>query len=269
MNRLEQRLHDNRCNGRPSLALFITAGYPAPGTTVDLVLALEHAGADVVEIGMPFSDPMADGPMIQRSSAVALSHGITIPWIFETVARIRKRSSLPLVLMGYVNPIMRYGSAQFFRDAASAGVDGVILPEVPLEEWTPFGELVGSQGLSGILLAAPTTTPDRVAAIDEASTGFLYAVSSTGVTGGSANETSLEYVRALKSLVRKNPVLVGFGISHPDQAAAYSREADGVVIGSALLRELEAGKGLGEIGGWAGGIRRAMDAAKGAKLTAN
>jgi tryptophan synthase alpha chain len=262
MNLLEQRLRGNADSGKPSLALFVTAGYPDPDATVDIVLTLEQAGADVVEIGMPFSDPMADGPMIQRTSAVALSRGVNIPRILDWVSQIRTRSFLPLVLMGYINPIMRYGTERFFRDAASAGANGVILPEVPLDEWPRFGALASSHGLSGILLVAPTTARDRVAAVDEVSTGFLYAVSTTGVTGGSVNGTSIEYIRTLKSIVRRNPVLVGFGIAQPDQAAAYSREADGVVIGSALLGQLEEGKTLDEVGRWVGGIRRAMDAAK-------
>ncbi len=177
MNRLERRLSDNRHTGRPSLVFFVTAGYPTLEATEELVTALEGAGADAVEIGMPFSDPMADGPMIQLSSAVALTHGVTIPWIFDQIVAIRKRSAVPVILMGYVNPILRYGAARFFDDAAGAGVDGVILPEVPIEEWGRFDALSRSRDISGILLVAPTTSPDRIRTIDSASSGFLYAVS--------------------------------------------------------------------------------------------
>jgi tryptophan synthase alpha chain len=262
MNLLSDRLMNNRQRGVPSLVLFLTGGYPTLESTVDLVLGLEEGGADAVEIGMPFSDPMADGAMIQRSSAVALANGVTIPWMLEQISRLRQRTSIPLILMGYVNPIFRYGVDRFFVDAAAAGVDGVILPEVPLGEWERFRAKVEEQHLCGILLVAPTTSPERVRAIDEASSGFLYAVSSTGVTGGMADGNSMKYISAMRKLVKKNPMLVGFGVSSHSQAEAFARVADGVVIGSALLRELDAGGGVRELSSWVRGFRTALDASR-------
>jgi tryptophan synthase alpha chain len=258
-NPLTQRLHDNRTQHRPSLVLFATAGYPTLETTADLVVALEDAGADAVELGMPFSDPIADGAMIQQSSAAALANGVTIPWIFNQVSGIRKRCALPIILMGYLNPILRYGVSRFFGDAASAGVNGLILPEVPVEEWGRFRGLAEGHGLCGILLVAPTTTPERIRAIDEASSGFLYAVSSTGVTGGNSGAKTLDYVRKARDGGLNNPILVGFGISTPEQAVAVSMFGDGVVVGSALLRELRAGKGIEEVQRWVRGFRGAID----------
>jgi tryptophan synthase alpha chain len=262
-NTLAERLADNRRRKKSSLVFFATAGYPVRETTVDLVSALEDAGADAVEIGMPFSDPMADGPMIQESSAAAIANGVTIPWIFGQVEIIRKRSSIPIVLMGYLNPILRYGDNRFFADAASAGVQGVILPEVPVEEWGRFRSRVEQAGLCGILLVAPTTAPGRIRRIDETTAGFLYAVSSTGVTGSENGRKSLEYVREARDGGLKNPILVGFGISEPDQAAWVAGFSDGVIVGSALLKRLKAGAGVGEVGRWAVGFRRAIDGKRG------
>jgi tryptophan synthase alpha chain len=257
-NPLEQRLSDNKDRRVPSLVLFATAGYPSRDSTVDLVLALEEGGADAVELGMPFSDPMADGPMIQRSSAVALSNGVTIASTLEQVSVIRQRSSIPIILMGYVNPILRYGIDRFFTDAGAAGVHGVILPEVPLDEWMRFQARVEAQNLSGILLVTPTTTDERLRRIDEVSSGFLYAVSSTGVTGGSTDGRAIANIKKMRALVRKNPMLVGFGVSTPKDALAFSRVADGVVIGSALLREIEGGKKGSDLVSWVQEFRSAL-----------
>lgn len=259
MNRLKERLTNNRRREVSSLVLFLTGGYPTLDSTVDLVLRLEDGGADAVEIGMPFSDPIADGTMIQRSSAVALANGVTIPWMLEQVSTLRERTSIPLILMGYVNPILRYGVDRFFVDAAEAGVDGVILPEVPLGEWERFRTIVEAQHLCGILLVTPTTSPERVRAIDEASSGFLYAVSSTGVTGGAPDGHAMEYIKETRNYVSKNPMLVGFGISSPDHAKEFARLADGVIIGSALLRELEAGRRASAVSEWVHGFRAAID----------
>jgi len=259
-NPLEQRLLGNKNRGVASLVFFVTAGYPAADATVELAAALEEGGADALEIGMPFSDPMADGPMIQKSSAVALANGVNVPWIFEQVVRIRNRSSLPIVLMGYVNPVLRYGVGRFFADAADAGVNGVILPEVPLEEWPRFGDHVAAHRLSGILLATPTTAPERVRAIDAVSSGFLYAVSSTGVTGGRTDEQAFINVANMRRSVSKNPMMVGFGVSTPAQAVAFAKVSDGVVIGSALIRELENGRKPAEISVWAREFRATLDA---------
>lgn len=203
--------------------MFLTAGYPTLDATADLVCALEDGGADIVEIGVPFSDPLADGPVIQKASGTAIANGVTLPWILRLVSQIRKRTDVPLVLMGYLNPIMRYGVDRFFVDAAGAGVDGLILPELPLEEWSSYAPVVASAGLAGILLATPTTPPARVRAIDAASSGFVYCVSTTGVTGGAVAGSALDNVRAVRAHVTRNPMLVGFGISRPEDAVTFAR----------------------------------------------
>lgn len=256
---LHQRLLDNKNAGRRSLAMFLTAGYPTLAATPDLVCALEEGGADLIEIGVPFSDPLADGPVIQKASGTAIANGVTLPWILEAVVALRARTRVPIVLMGYLNPIMRYGADRFFPDAAAAGVDGVILPELPLEEWDQYAPLVRGAGLAGILLATPTTPPSRVEKIDEASTGFVYCVSTTGVTGGAVVGSALADVRAVRAHVRRNPMLVGFGIAEPAQAAAFGRDTDGVIVGSALLRRLEQDPSPGATRVWTAGFRRALD----------
>lgn len=255
---IENRLADNLRQRISSLAMFLTAGYPTLDATRDLVLALEDGGADLVEIGMPFSDPLADGPVIQHASTSALQNGVTLSWTLECVRRVRDRSSLPLVLMGYLNPILRYGEERFFRDAAEAGVDGLILPELPLEEWGRVAPRIAAADLAGILLVAPTTPPDRVMAIDESSSGFLYCVSTTGVTGGTVSQEMMGDIRRIKASVRKNPMLVGFGISSPEKAAEFAEVADGVIVGTALLRRLDENGSSRDITSWVSRFRRAL-----------
>jgi tryptophan synthase alpha chain len=257
--KLQERLNSNISKGRRSLAMFLTAGYPALDATADLVCALEDGGADIVEIGVPFSDPLADGPVIQKASGIAIANGVTLPWILNLVSQIRKRSGVPLVLMGYLNPIMRYGVDRFFDDAAAVGVDGLILPELPLEEWGSYAPAVTSAGLAGILLATPTTPPARVRAIDAASSGFVYCVSTTGVTGGAVAGSALENVRAVRAHVTRNPMLVGFGISRPEDAVTFARDTDGVIVGSALLRQLEGDPSPGGTRVWTAAFRQALN----------
>jgi tryptophan synthase alpha chain len=257
-NRLITVLSFLRERQKKALAMFLTAGYPEADSTPGLVLSLAGAGADIIEIGMPFSDPLADGPVIQQSSAIALKNGVTIAGILDGVRRIRKSSSVPLVLMGYLNPILSYGSDRFFRDAASSGVDGVILPELPLEESVRFTTEISASGLSQILLVAPTTPVDRITAIDQASSGFLYCVSTTGVTGSAGKGTPDEFLTRVKTCAKKNPVLVGFGISTAGEARHAAHLSDGVIIGSALIRRLSAGEPVASIAGWVSSIRDAI-----------
>jgi len=257
-NRLEKRLGSLLIRGEKALAPFLTAGYPDRDSTKGIILALEQGGADLVEIGMPFSDPLADGPVIQHSSSVALKNGMTLPKVLDLVRAVRKQSEIPLVLMGYLNPILSYGVERFFSDAAEAGVDGVILPELPLEEAGRYADVIVSRGLSQILLVTPTTAGERVHAIDEASSGFLYCVSTTGVTGGEAGSQSLDDVRRIKRQASKNPVLVGFGIAAPDQAASFAEHADGVVVGTALLKRLSENPSMGGIAQWAAEFKTAL-----------
>lgn len=258
-NLLDIRLADNRAAHRSSLAMFLTAGFPTKPDTLDLLKSLEGGGADVIEVGMPFSDPLADGPVIQRASERALQNGATLAWTLEQVAAFRSVSDLPVVLMGYLNPILRYGPGRFFRDSASAGVNGIILPEVPLIEWPRFAPEVHRAGLCSILLVTPTTEDSQVRAIDEFSSGFVYCVSTTGVTGGDTSPDAVRRIREVASHIRKNPILVGFGISTPERAVEFSTAADGVIVGSALLRKVDEGCSPRVVEAWVRGYRTALD----------
>ena len=258
MNRIEQRMNALRSRGEKGLGLFVTAGYPLGDSTPRLVEALEHGGADIVELGMPFSDPLADGPVIQKSSAESLSHGTTIGSILADVRNIRQKSDIPIVLMGYVNPILAYGEKRFFAEAADAGVDGLILPEVPLEEYPRFAGTLREHSLAGILLVTPASSAERIKAIDAESSGFLYCVSATGVTGERNERASAEYLDRIRRDARRNPVLVGFGISSPDDARAYAPAVDGVIVGSALIRFLSTLPEPDAIGRWVRAFKDAL-----------
>ncbi|HTY59245.1 MAG TPA: tryptophan synthase subunit alpha [Bacteroidota bacterium] len=260
MNSLTELLTSRRAERRKALALFLTAGYPARDSTPGLVLPLADSGADIIEIGMPFSDPLADGPVIQKSSAAAIANGVTIPSILDDVRTIRKSSPVPIVLMGYVNPILSYGADRFFSDASDSGVDGVILPELTLEESGRFRNAVASRGLAQILLVAPTTPADRVRAIDEASSGFLYCVSTTGVTGSSPRGSPVEFLARVRSHAVRNPLLIGFGIASAEDARHAASLGDGVIIGSALIRRIDGGGDAASLSAWVRSIRSALDA---------
>jgi tryptophan synthase alpha chain len=240
VNRLERHLARARSDGRRSLVVYLCAGDPDLATTERLVPALAAAGADVIELGVPFSDPLADGPTIQAAAERALRSGTTLAGILELVSRVRGRGcEVPLVLMGYMNPFVRMGLDAFVARAAEAGVDGVIVPDLPLEEAHTLGDAAAAKELSLVLLAAPTTPPQRLRAIGSQTRGFLYFVSITGVTGARAAlpadlPARLDAVRAASAA----PVAVGFGISAPEQARALAEHADAVVVGSALVSEI-------------------------------
>ena len=257
MNRLERVLTGLGKAGEKALSLFLTDGYPDLHGAPDIVRTLERGGADIIELGMPFSDPLADGPVIQESSTAALQNGVTLATVLEDVRTIRAGSEIPLVLMGYLNPILRYGPGRFFTDAASAGVDGVILPELPVEESWRFESSIKDAGLSHILLVTPTTPGPRIRTIDGASSGFVYCVSTTGVTG-TRTQAAGEYLRRVRECVKRNPLLVGFGISTPEDAASMALESDGVIIGSALIRRLRDGARGEELRSWVRGIKEAL-----------
>jgi tryptophan synthase alpha chain len=250
MNRIDERLGDLRQRGDKALAIFMTAGYPRRENTREILLATADGGADILEIGMPFSDPLADGPVIQRSSSIAIANGTSLPWVIDTVAGIRNDVRVPIVLMGYLNPILRYGVTHFFKDAADAGVDGIILPELPLEEQPRYGWTIADAGLANILLVTPASSAERIRSIDEASTGFLYCVSATGVTGTKVSAPLEEYLGFVRTSVRKNPLMVGFGIATPDDARNAARGADGVIVGSAFLTFVGDGRRPQEIREW-------------------
>jgi tryptophan synthase alpha chain len=220
---------------------YLTAGYPDAAETVPLLESLEAGGADAVELGLPFSDPLADGPVIQRTSYAALRAGITHRRCLELTAAFRRRSELPVILMGYFNPILAYGPERFFADAAAAGADGIIVPDLPPEEAETPLAAARKAGLSWIFLAAPTSPDTRLARIDALSTDMSYCVSVTGVTGA-RNRLSPDvrnYLERARRVMQK-PFVVGFGISRAEHVRAVSPPAAGVVVGSALLAELEA-----------------------------
>jgi tryptophan synthase alpha chain len=226
--------------GRKALSIFVTPGFPSIQETVPLVLGLEKAGADLVEIGIPFSDPIADGPTIQQSSEAALRNGMTLERVLGLAKEIRKQSALPLVLMGYANPIYRLGLDRYLTECAKIGIDGIIIADLPLEESSEYIAAAGERGIASIFLAAPTTGPARLAELDKISTGFLYCISITGVTGErNALASQAEgFLRSARSIVKKNPLLVGFGISTPGDARRIAAMSDGVIIGSALIKTL-------------------------------
>ncbi len=259
MGNIENKLAILRKSRKKALVYFITAGYPKLDSTPDIARSLEDGGADMIEIGMPFSDPLADGPVIQHSSTVAIQNGITMDKVLESVRTIRSRSSIPLILMGYLNPIMRFGTDKFFLEASEAGVDGIILPELPLEEIHRFKDQFQANSLSEILLVTPTTSQERIAEIDNAACGFLYCVSTAGVTGTSRTTDLKSYLKRVREQTSKNALLVGFGISAPDDAATVASVSDGVIIGSALIRQIDKNPSLQELRSWTSGFRKALD----------
>lgn len=223
------------------LNVYCTAGYPALDSTLPVLEALQANGADMVEIGMPYSDPLADGPVIQQSSQVALANGMTIAVLLEQLKAMRPRIQVPVILMGYMNPVLQYGFEQFCADAAAAGVDGLILPDLPEYEFqTEYGDIIKKYGLDFIFLVTPETAEQRVRRLDALSSGFLYAVSSSSTTGADKNMGAVdEYLQRLKSYGLKNPVLVGFGIKDRDSFEAASKAANGAIIGTAYIKALE------------------------------
>jgi tryptophan synthase alpha chain len=239
MNRLEKRFAGLRRAKRKALIAYLTAGYPSLAQSDRTFRDLEKAGVDVVEIGVPFSDPIADGPTIQYSSQKALEKGVTLDAILRWVSRLRKASQTPIVLMSYLNPIHHQGYAKFARAAAEAGVDGLIVPDLIPEESGELRQELRRRGLDLIHLVAPTTPPARQKLIAGKTRGFLYAVSVTGVTGA-RKDLPPETAAFLKGLrrVSRVPVALGFGISGPGQARRYGRHADGVIFGSALVQRL-------------------------------
>lgn len=268
MNRIDCRFRSLRNERGKALAVFLTAGFPRRDSTPAIVHALEAGGADIVELGMPFSDPLADGPVIQQSSAAALANGVTLDAVLEDVRMIRSASDIPIVLMGYVNPILSLGEERFFSDAAAAGADGVILPEVPLEEFSRFSARLKRHTLAGILMVTPATGPGRLRELDEQSSGFLYCVSTTGVTGGPGGNVAGTYLERVREHATKNPLMVGFGIATPADAGRYCRWVDGVIVGSAFLSFLATSPASGDIRAWARGFKGALQSAPVKDVTA-
>jgi len=259
MGRIADRFAALRERGSKALVTFVTAGDPDLATTAEVVLELERAGADLIELGVPFSDPMADGPTIQLSSDRALAAGTTLPAILEMVRGVRTRTRVPIVLMGYFNPIFIYGAERFAADAAAAGVDGLLVVDLPPEEAPELKDATDRHGLDLIFLLTPTSDSSRVEVVSRLGSGFIYYVSVTGVTGARSTvaDSLADRVSEVKSRLSL-PLVVGFGISSPEQAGQVAKSADGVVVGSALVKYFEKYQGaelLREIGGFVGALK--------------
>jgi len=266
MGRIENKWAVLQSAGRKAFIAFLTAGDPGLEKTEELIPALEAAGVDIIEVGVPFSDPTADGPVIQASSQRALKKGITLEKILAMVARLRRFSGIPIVLFTYYNPILSYGPERFARDAAASSVDGLLIVDLPPEEAQELRRFTDPAGLSFISLIAPTTDPARAKMILRRATGFVYYISVTGVTGTAAPDPGdvARDVARLKTFTRL-PIAVGFGISTAEQASIIAPLADGIVVGSALVKLIgEKGDSIGlteEAFSFAGRMRRAIDEA--------
>lgn len=235
--RIEQLFRKLKDQKRAALIAYVTAGDPSPDRTPHIVAALERGGVDLIELGVPFSDPIADGPVIQAGAERALKAGTTLRKVLEMARTIRKTSEIPILLFTYLNPAMRYGFENLGRDAKAAGIDGCLLTDLSVEEAAPYVESMRKAGLDTVFLAAPTSTPERLKLVAQYSTGFVYLVSRTGVTGErTALSNTLEPLIASMRTATKLPLAAGFGISTPEQAGVVARIADGVVVGSALVR---------------------------------
>jgi tryptophan synthase alpha chain len=240
MSRIGERFARLRSEGKKAFVAFLTAGDPSLEATLRAARDLERGGADVLELGVPFSDPLADGPVIQRSSERALRRGTTLTHVLETVREIRRESELPLLLFGYFNPFLRHGLERLAEDAKTAGVDGVLVTDLPPEEAAEWMAIARVHELDTVFLAAPTSPDERLRGVAAASRGFVYAVSRTGITGErvSLSDEARPLVARIQALTAE-PVALGFGISTPEQFRAAAEVADGVVVGSALVRFLE------------------------------
>lgn len=264
MNRLETTLRAAREAGRKILVPFLTGGYPDRETFLRLLLTAEAAGADAVEVGIPFSDPSADGPVIQRASERALAAGTTVAGLLEDVAEARRRGlGIPLLFMTYYNPVLAYGPERFAAAASRAGADGVLVVDLPPEEAGEFAPGAREAGLDTVFLVAPTTPDQRIPRVLAGCSGFVYCVSVAGVTGGQV--AGAEAVGGLVARVRRHtdlPALVGFGVSDSGSARAVARVSDGVIVGSALLAVLEGLTGdeaAAAAGSFLGGLRQGLD----------
>lgn len=243
--KLERRVNntvnlDLHQDSRKAFMAYLTAGDPMPDHTASLVIALERGGADLIELGVPFSDPIADGPVIQKASDRALRSGTTVAGIVDIVREIRRQSEIPLLLFSYMNPLLRYGFEKLARDACAAGIDGVLITDLPIEEAREPVEKIRAHGLDTVFLAAPTSTDERLRLVAAHSSGFIYAVSRTGVTGeqNSLADSAVRLTQRIRELTTL-PVALGFGVSTPEHVIAASRIADAVVVGSAIVKFID------------------------------
>jgi tryptophan synthase alpha chain len=238
MSRIEQLFEQKKSR---VLNVYCTAGYPYLNSTVEVMQALEANGADLIELGMPYSDPLADGPVIQHSSTIAIANGMTIEILFEQLKDFREKVSVPAILMGYMNPILQYGLEKFCASAEGVGIDGIILPDLPMYEYeTEYKDLFQKHGLNFIFLITPETSEERIRKIDSLSSGFIYAVSSSSTTGNNkAIESQQVYFKKLHDMKLANPILVGFGIKDKQTFNAACEYTNGAIIGSAYIKALE------------------------------
>jgi tryptophan synthase alpha chain len=238
MNRIDKLFAAKKEN---ILSVYFTAGYPQLDDTVPILTQLAEAGVDLIEVGIPFSDPMADGPVIQRSSTRALENGMTLRKLFEQLQGIRRQTEIPLIMMGYLNPIMQYGIEAFCRDCARVGIDGMIVPDLPLADYLrDFSPVLDRYGLYCIMLITPETTGERIRLIDQSTSGFVYMVSTASTTGArdSFDEKTLDYFRRIEGMKLRNPRMIGFGISNRTTFEAAAKHAAGAIVGSEFIRTL-------------------------------
>ncbi len=224
------------------LSIFFTAGFPNLNDTATIIETLDKVGVDLIEIGMPYSDPIADGPTIQASNTVALNNGISIELLFEQLADIRKKANVPLILMGYLNPVEQYGIERFCQKAVEVGIDGLILPDLPIDLYVDeYKELFDSYNLSNILLVTPQTSEERIRMIDDNTEGFIYLVSDNSITGKTAgiSDKRVEYFKRIEAMQLKNPTILGFGIHNHETYKTACTYTSGAIIGSAFIRTLE------------------------------
>jgi tryptophan synthase alpha chain len=238
MNRIQELFQKKKNN---VLNVYCTAGFPELDSTLTVLKALQDSGVDMMELGMPYSDPLADGPVIQASSSKALANGMTIAKLFDQLRGFRQQIYVPVILMGYMNPVLQYGFEKFCQHAAAIPIDGLILPDLPEYEFeTEYGPIIQRYGLDFIFLVTPETSEERIRKLDSLSTGFLYAVSSSSTTGKDKDMTAVtDYLQRLQKMKLKNPVLVGFGIKDKETFQSACKYANGAIIGTAFINALE------------------------------
>ena len=238
MNRIDTRFQQKKNN---LLSIYFTAGFPNLNDTLSIIKHLDEAGVDMIEIGFPFSDPLADGPVIQQSSGQAIENGMTLPVLFEQLKDVRKHTQLPLVLMGYMNPVLQYGEKAFFTKCKEIGIDGVILPDMPLDYFEhKLKSIVEENNIANILLITPETSTERIQQIDDLSKGFVYMVSSNNITGGNKTmDLQTDYFNRIKDMNLKNPTIIGFGIKDKETYENACKYSNGAIIGTAFIQHLK------------------------------
>lgn len=253
MNRINKKLQEDK----KLLSIYFTAGFPALNDTTSIIESLENSGVDMIEIGLPFSDPLADGPTIQASSTTALNNGMTTNVLFDQLKGIRKTVSIPLIIMGYFNPMMQYGIEAFCKKCAEIGIDGLIIPDLPVKEYNDnYKAIFEKYGLINVFLITPQTTDERIRFVDEISDGFIYMVSSAAVTGSKSTfgNTQSDYFKRIEAMNLKAPQIIGFGISNAETFQQATKNAKGAIIGSAFINYLSE-KGINSIADFTSKIR--------------